>query len=93
MGIRIALGARPGEVGAMVARDGLLAVTIGLAAGIAAGVAASRLLTGLLWGVQPLDPLTCAAVALTLFAVAGLAIAVPSRRAMRAEPVASLRSD
>jgi predicted permease len=93
MGIRIALGAQPREVGVMVARDGLTAVTLGLAAGIAAGVTASRLIRGLLWGVEPLDPVTCAAVAATLVTVAGLAIAVPSRRAMRADPVASLRAD
>jgi putative ABC transport system permease protein len=93
IGIRIALGAQPRAVGALMARDGLAAVTVGLAAGVAAGVAASRLLGSLLWGVQPLDPLTCISVAITLIAVTGRAIAVPSRRAMRADPVASLRAD
>jgi predicted permease len=93
IGIRMALGARSATVGAMVARDGVLAVAAGLSIGIAGGVVASRLLVGLLYGVEPLDSLTCAAVAVALALVAGAAIAVPARRAMAADPVASMRAD
>ena len=93
IGIRMALGATSRSVGTLVAREGMLVVLTGLAVGLSLGVAGSRLLRGLLYGVEPADPLTCAAVALALLAVAGLAIAVPARRAMRSDPATSVRAE
>jgi predicted permease len=93
IGIRLALGATAGSVGSMIAKEGFIAVTIGLAGGLAVGIAASRLMSGLLFDVGPADPLTSAAVAVVLLIVAGFAIAVPAARAMRANTLDSLRSD
>lgn len=93
IGIRLALGASGRSVGLVVARDGMVAVMAGLAVGLAAGMAGSRLLAGLLYGVEPADPLTTTVVGLVLFLVAGVAIALPAVRAMRANPIASLRTD
>lgn len=93
IGIRLALGAPASSVGAVLARDGLVAVLAGLAIGLIAGMVSSRLLAGLLYGVEPADPVTAASVGLVLLLVAGVAIALPAVRAMRANPIASLRID
>jgi ABC-type antimicrobial peptide transport system permease subunit len=93
IGIRMALGAQAGEVGAMVMREGMQVIGVGLVAGLATGAAASRLLEGLLYGVKPTDPWTFAGVAALLAAVAAVAVWVPARRAMKADPLASLRTE
>jgi ABC-type antimicrobial peptide transport system permease subunit len=93
IGVRIALGAPAAQVGRMVMREGMQVVAIGLAAGLAGGAAASRLLAGLLYGVAATDPWTYAAVGALLALVAAVAVWIPARRAMKADPVASLRSD
>jgi putative ABC transport system permease protein len=91
MGIRIALGARPGSITRMVLRQGLLPVAAGLAAGMVASVALGRILGSLLFGVSASDPITiCAAVAL-LSAVALAATYVPAYRATHVDPVTALR--
>ncbi|HEV2983053.1 MAG TPA: ABC transporter permease, partial [Vicinamibacterales bacterium] len=92
-GIRLALGARPREVLAMVVRGGMVLAGAGLLVGIVAGAFATRALAGTLSGIEPLDPMTFAAVAALLFAVAMLASYVPARRATRVDPILALRCE
>lgn len=93
MGIRLALGARPVAVLRLVllgeARLTILGVLIGL---LAAG-AVTGLLRGMLYAVEPTDPLTFAGVGVVLLAVALLAAWIPARRAMRVDPVVALRAE
>ena len=91
MGIRMALGARPGDVQTMVLRQGLKPVAIGLAAGIVGALALGRVLRSLLFEVSAADPATMAAVVAVLLAVAALACTIPARRAMRVDPMTALR--
>jgi len=91
-GIRMALGARPSSVLAMVLGQGMRQVLIGLAIGIAVALAVSRLWASLLYEVSPTDPPTFLAVALILGAVAAIACLVPARRATAVDPMIALRS-
>jgi predicted permease len=92
-GIRMALGARSGDVLAAVVGQGARLAAIGAVIGLALAAAGTRLLAGLLYGVAPLDPLTFGAVALLLGAVALLASALPARRATRLDPLDALRHE
>jgi putative ABC transport system permease protein len=92
-GIRLALGARPGEVRGMVVRSGMMLAAVGLAVGIVAAAAATRVLGSTLSGIDRLDPITFAAVACVLFVVAMLASYVPARRATRVDPIGALRAE
>jgi ABC-type antimicrobial peptide transport system permease subunit len=91
IGVRMALGARPGAVEAMVLREGLRLGVLGTGAGLLAALALSRVLKTLLHGVSPTDPATFAAAGLLLLAVAALASLLPARRAARLDPVVILR--
>ena len=91
MGVRMALGARAGEVQAMVLRDGLRLGLRGTAFGLLGAFALSRLLRGLLHDVSPTDPTTFTGVGVLLLAVAALASFLPARRAARLDPAAILR--
>jgi predicted permease len=91
IGIRVALGAERKHVLSLVLNEGLLVVAGGLAIGLAASLILTRFLASLLFGVSPTDPLTFAAVAVLLAAVALLACYVPARRAMRVDPMLALR--
>ncbi|HSD29528.1 MAG TPA: FtsX-like permease family protein, partial [Vicinamibacteria bacterium] len=91
IGVRMALGARPEDVRAMVLRDGLRLGLLGAGAGLLGALALSRVLRTLLHGVSPTDPATFAGAGLLLLAVAALASLLPARRAARLEPVATLR--
>jgi putative ABC transport system permease protein len=93
IGIRIALGARPGDVRRLVIGQGMRPVLFGIAAGLGGAVLLTRLMRGLLYGVGPGDPLTFAAVALLLGAVALLASWLPARRATRVDAVVALRAE
>jgi predicted permease len=93
LGIRMALGAAPARIRAMVLGQSLLPVGVGLALGLAASVAAGRLVTGLLYSVTPLDPITLAGVAAILGTVAAAASLAPARRATRVDPVVALREE
>jgi predicted permease len=93
VGIRMALGAGRGEVVRMIVRQGMGLVAIGLALGAAGAVPLSFLLRAVLYGVQPLDPLTYLAVPFALAGVALLAMANPTWRASRVEPVNALRHE
>jgi predicted permease len=91
-GIRMALGALPGTVRAMVLRQGLRLVVIGLAIGLAGALVLTRLWASLLYEVSPTDPPTFFVVALMLLAVAAAACFVPARRATAVDPMVALRS-
>ena len=93
IGIRIALGARRGEVIRMLVRQGMQPVALGLAAGLAGAYATSRLLAGQLYQVGAADPFTYAGVLVVLAAVALFANWLPARRATRVDPLAALRAE
>jgi predicted permease len=91
IGIRLALGARRGEVVGMVVRQAAVLAFAGLACGLVLAFGASRLIRSLLFGIEPSDAVTYAAVALTLLGIAVLASYLPARRASRIDPVRALR--
>ena len=93
IGIRMALGARSGEILKMMAVQSLALIGAGLLLGLAAAFAAGRVLSGFLVGVTAADPLTFVAVPLLLALVALAACYLPARRAMRVDPVSALRTD
>jgi predicted permease len=90
-GVRLALGARAGDIGGMVVRQASLLVGAGLVVGLAAAAGLTRLMSALLHGVAPFDPLTFLAVACTLAAVAFGAAWLPARRAAKVDPIEALR--
>lgn len=91
LGVRIALGARPAQLIAMVIRQGMRPVVIGLAAGIVAAVALGRFIASELYGVTPRDPVAFFTVASLLVAVAAAACWIPARRATGIDPLRALR--
>jgi len=93
IGIRMALGADGGRVVRLLVAGGLKLAAAGGALGLALAVVATRLLGGLLFGIDALDPLTFLGVPLVLLAAALLAAWLPARRASRVDPVAALRSE
>jgi putative ABC transport system permease protein len=93
MGIRLALGARPSEVRRMVVMDGMKQALIGVIIGLAGAAWVTRLMTTLLFGVTPGDPLTLATVATLLLATAAIACYLPARRATKMDPLAVLRTE
>jgi len=92
-GVRLALGATPGDVLRCVLSRGFRLIGVGTFIGLVLALVASRLLTGLLYGVSAIDGPTYLFVAVVLAAVGGCACYVPARRAMRLDPVAVLRSE
>ena len=92
-GIRMALGARPGDVRRLVVREGTILALGGAALGIAGALAATRLLASLLYGVSTTDAATFLAVPLLLVAATLLASWIPARRATRTDPMIALRAD
>jgi predicted permease len=91
LGIRMALGARPADVRRMIVREGLVLLLVGLAVGLTLAFALMPFMTPVLVGVSGKDPLTFAAVALLLSAVALVASYIPARRAASVDPIAALR--
>ena len=91
IGVRIALGAEPGDLIRMVLGEGMRMALTGSALGLLLAAGASRLLTSLLFGVAPLDPLTFGSVIVLFGAIALAASYGPVRRALRINPVEALR--
>jgi predicted permease len=93
IGVRMALGAKPGQVVKLFVKQGVLLVLIGSVAGLALALAATRLLASYLFGVRPLDPATFSLAGAFLLAVALLASYLPSRKASRVGPMVALRHE
>lgn len=93
IGVRVALGAEPGTIVRLVLGDGLRLAVAGLVIGVVVAIAAMRVLRSMLYGVSPVDPLTFAAVALLVTAIALVASYIPARRALRIDPAEALRAD
>jgi putative ABC transport system permease protein len=94
VGIRVALGARPAQViELVVAREGLMPVSLGIAAGLAVAIAATRLLAATLFEISPTDPAVYASVTALLLLTAIAAMAIPARRAATLDPVMALREE
>ncbi|HEU0005864.1 MAG TPA: FtsX-like permease family protein [Terriglobia bacterium] len=91
IGIRMALGAQAKDVLAMVVKQGMTLAGLGIVIGLAGALALSRLLTALLFGVKPNDPLTFALIGGLLALIALLACWFPARRATRVDPIVALR--
>jgi putative ABC transport system permease protein len=91
IGIRIAVGARPGAVVRLVMRQGLVVAFAGLAAGCLLAVAAARAIAGALYGITAADPVSWIAAAALLLIVSALANFLPARRASRVDPTRALR--
>ncbi|MFN0124884.1 MAG: ADOP family duplicated permease, partial [Blastocatellia bacterium] len=93
IGLRMALGAGPRDVLTMILAQGLRLIIPGIALGLIAALALTRVMSGLLYGVSPTDPLTFAAIAALLTLVALLACWIPARRATKVDPMIALRCD
>lgn len=93
IGIRMALGAREGEVARMVVSQGLVLALAGIAIGLMGGVALHRLIASQLFDVSATDPMTLAAVSALVALIACVACYVPARRAARVDPVIALREE
>jgi len=93
LGIRLALGARPANVGRMMLRAALWPVFLGTGIGLVLALAGARVVESQLYDVAPADPMTFAAVAIIVLGVAVVACAGPTRVAARANPGEILRAD
>ena len=93
IGVRMALGARTGQVKRMVVAQGTRVVIVGIAIGVAVAAASTRALGSLLFGVQSIDATTFVAMSAVMVAVGLLASYLPARRASRVDPIVSLRGD
>jgi ABC-type antimicrobial peptide transport system permease subunit len=93
IGIRAALGAQPGELKRTFVRHGLALAGVGVAIGLGAAAGLTRLMSTLLYGITPLDPMTYAVVAVILVIATVVASYVPARRAVSVDPLEALRSE
>jgi ABC-type antimicrobial peptide transport system permease subunit len=93
IGVRLALGAEPRAVAAMMVRQGGSVALSGIMVGLAASLAGSRLIESLLYGVSPRDPSVFAITTMTLLCVALLACWLPARRAARISPLEAIRAN
>jgi ABC-type antimicrobial peptide transport system permease subunit len=92
IGIRMALGAQSGDVRRLFLRHGLVLTLVGIAVGTSAAMFLTRVMSALLFGVTPTDPVTYVAAAAGLAAVALVATYLPARHASRIDPIAALRA-
>ena len=93
IGIRLALGAAPGAVAGMIIRQGALVASVGVIVGLGLAYAGSRLVTSLIYGVSPRDPLVFSATTALLLIVALLACSIPALRGARLSPLEALRTE
>jgi putative ABC transport system permease protein len=93
IGVRMALGAQAGNVMRMVLRHGMALAVAGVTIGLAASFALTRVISDLLFGVQPTDPTTLVAITLLLLTVALISCLIPARRATKVDPLVALRHD
>ena len=93
LGIRVALGAPLAGIQMLVVRKGLALALLGAAVGLGGAIAATRVIAGMLYGVEPSDPLTLASVSVLLTAAAVVATLPPARRAARVDPIETLRME
>jgi predicted permease len=93
IGIRVAFGATSRNLLAIVLRQGLLVIGLGMAVGLAASLGATQIISSCLYGVTATDPVTFAIVLLVLFVVACLACYVPARRALKVDPLVAMLHD
>ena len=93
IGVRLACGADPGKMIAMVLREAMIVTAIGLAVGLPLAIGVGKALRAFLFGVQPIDPVTLAASCMGLTTVALFAAYLPARRASRIDPIVALRED
>jgi ABC-type antimicrobial peptide transport system permease subunit len=91
IGVRMALGARGGDVLRLIVSQGVRLALLGVGIGLLAAFGVTRLLVSVLFQVSPSDPLSFGAVALFLAAIAALASWLPARRATRVDPLVALR--
>ena len=91
IGVRMALGAYPRDVLALIMSQGMKLVLLGLAAGLVASFVLTGLMSSMLFHVHPFDPLSLGFVTIVLASIAALACLLPARRAMRLDPLAALR--
>jgi putative ABC transport system permease protein len=93
LGVRIALGADRANVLGWVLRHGMRLTVVGIVLGLAGAAVTSHILRGVLFGIEPLDPVTFAGMTTVLIVVAAAAALLPAWRATRVDPVESLRSE
>jgi ABC-type antimicrobial peptide transport system permease subunit len=93
IGVRVALGATPGQVFRIILGQGLTTTAIGLLVGIVAALGLTRTIESLLFGVTATDPLTFSGVIVVLLGAAALACYMPARRATDADPMEALRQE
>ena len=93
IGIRMALGAQPRDILLAVARSGLTLAAAGVFIGTAASIALTRVMSSLLFDLEPADPPTLAVTALAVFVVATLACILPTYKAAKVNPVIALRHE
>jgi predicted permease len=91
IGVRVALGAAPGDVLRMIMRHGLGLIALGALIGLAAALTMTRFIAGELYGIKPNDPVTLLMALLLILFVGGTACWIPARRAMRVDPIVALR--
>lgn len=93
IGVRMAIGAAAGDVQRMILRQGGVVVIAGVGIGLLTAVALSRVMSGILYGVSPTDPLSYAATTVLMLAIGGGALYLPARRASRVDPLEALRAE